>query len=149
MAVWHVVHPRPQLRRLFGRCVTQWMLTLLAWARYTDRPSRGRYRAALVCFGLGLMAKPMLVSLPIILFLLDLWPLGRLAGKSDPKRVPLDSSEAADCSAETGASAASAGSSRALAALGERDRRQHRAIPQQDSACARRAASASPRLPAS
>ena len=33
----------------------------------------------LVCFSLGLMAKPMLVTLPVVLLLLDYWPLGRLS----------------------------------------------------------------------
>lgn len=51
--------------------------TLLAHARYARRPS-GR-RLALVCLlgALGLMAKPMLVTLPCVLLLVDLWPLGR------------------------------------------------------------------------
>jgi hypothetical protein len=55
-----------------------WLLTILAYARYADRPSAGRYALAVVLFAAGLAAKPMLVTLPFILLLLDYWPLGRI-----------------------------------------------------------------------
>jgi len=55
------------------------LLTLAAYAGYTNRPSVFRYIAALATFALGLMAKPMLVTLPFVLLLLDYWPLDRLA----------------------------------------------------------------------
>jgi protein O-mannosyl-transferase len=55
------------------------MLTLLAWLRYLRRPGIGRYLATALVFMLGLMAKPMLVTLPLVLLLLDGWPLGRFA----------------------------------------------------------------------
>jgi tetratricopeptide (TPR) repeat protein len=54
-----------------------WMLTLWAYASYAAKPSRSRYALALVLFCLGLMAKQMLVTLPLVLVLLDLWPLRR------------------------------------------------------------------------
>jgi tetratricopeptide (TPR) repeat protein len=54
------------------------MAGLLAYARWVERPGLGRYAALLVCFALGLLAKPMLVTLPFVLVLLDVWPLGRL-----------------------------------------------------------------------
>jgi Flp pilus assembly protein TadD len=54
-----------------------WMLTLLAYTAYVARPGRVRYVLTLIVFVLGLMAKPMLVTLPVVLLLLDLWPLGR------------------------------------------------------------------------
>ena len=54
-----------------------WMLTLWAYAAYTSHPGRVRYILALFMFCLGLMAKPMLVTLPVVLILLDLWPLRR------------------------------------------------------------------------
>ena len=59
-----------------------WMLTLLAYAWYAQRRSVGRYLAVALCLALGLMAKPMLVTLPFVLLLLDYWPLGqrRLGG---------------------------------------------------------------------
>jgi len=53
------------------------LLALLAWARYVERPTRPRYLVSLTAFALGLLAKPMLVTLPILLPLLDVWPLGR------------------------------------------------------------------------
>jgi len=54
-----------------------WMLTLWGYALYVRRPSGGRYAAVLFLFALGLAAKPMLVTLPFVLLLLDVWPLGR------------------------------------------------------------------------
>jgi protein O-mannosyl-transferase len=55
------------------------MLTLWFYARYAERPSLGRYLLVLASFALGLTAKPMLVTLPFVLLLLDYWPLRRLA----------------------------------------------------------------------
>jgi len=57
-----------------------WMLLLVAYLAYVRRPAASRYVAVLVLFGLGLMAKPMLVTAPLVLLLLDYWPLGRVAG---------------------------------------------------------------------
>ncbi|MBN2124387.1 MAG: tetratricopeptide repeat protein [Deltaproteobacteria bacterium] len=54
-----------------------WMLTIWAYHRYVDGPRAGRYLLTLLFFTLGLMAKPMLVTLPFVLLLLDYWPLGR------------------------------------------------------------------------
>jgi len=56
------------------------LLTLAAYAGYVRRPSAFRYAAALLLFALGLMAKPMLVTLPFVLLLLDYWPLNRFEG---------------------------------------------------------------------
>jgi Tfp pilus assembly protein PilF len=56
-----------------------WMLTVGAYLWYVERPSLGRYAAVSALFALGLMAKPMLVTLPFVLLLLDWWPLGRVA----------------------------------------------------------------------
>jgi tetratricopeptide (TPR) repeat protein len=53
------------------------MLTLLAYLHYTRAPSIGRYLTVALAVGLGLMSKPMLVTLPFVLLLLDYWPLGR------------------------------------------------------------------------
>ena len=55
-----------------------WILTIGAYVRYVNRPGAGRYATVIVCFVLGLAAKPMLVTLPLVLLLLDYWPLGRL-----------------------------------------------------------------------
>lgn len=54
-----------------------WMLTLWAYVRYVERPGVGRYLWIALFFTLGLMAKPMIVTLPLVLLLLDFWPLGR------------------------------------------------------------------------
>ena len=53
------------------------MLTLLAYLHYTRAPSIGRYLTVALALALGLMSKPMLVTLPFVLLLLDYWPLGR------------------------------------------------------------------------
>jgi protein O-mannosyl-transferase len=55
-----------------------WLLTLWAYLAYVRRPGAGRYALVLLGLLLGLMAKPMLVTLPCVLLLLDYWPLGRL-----------------------------------------------------------------------
>lgn len=54
-----------------------WFLTLWAYVRYTEKPNATRYLLTLASFCLGLMSKPMLVTLPFVLLLLDLWPLRR------------------------------------------------------------------------
>ncbi len=56
-----------------------WLLTMYAYARYVERPGGGRYLLVVASFILGLMAKPMLVTLPFVLLLCDYWPLGRMA----------------------------------------------------------------------
>lgn len=53
------------------------ILTLGAYTAYAARPGVGRYLAVLLLFALGLLAKPMLVTLPFALLLLDYWPLRR------------------------------------------------------------------------
>jgi tetratricopeptide (TPR) repeat protein len=53
------------------------MLTLLAYVRYAERPGVARYLPVFFLLTLGLMAKPMLVTVPFVLLLLDYWPLGR------------------------------------------------------------------------
>jgi Flp pilus assembly protein TadD len=54
------------------------MLTLAAYVGYVKRPSVFRYLITLAFFVIGLLAKPMLVTLPFLLLLLDYWPLNRL-----------------------------------------------------------------------
>jgi tetratricopeptide (TPR) repeat protein len=54
-----------------------WMLTILAYLRWARQPRTGRYLAVAAAFTLGLLSKPMLVTLPFVLLLLDVWPLGR------------------------------------------------------------------------
>jgi tetratricopeptide (TPR) repeat protein len=54
-----------------------WLLTMIAYVHYTKKQKIEWYAAAIVFFTLGLLAKPMLVSLPIVLLLIDYWPLER------------------------------------------------------------------------
>ncbi|MBI5071133.1 MAG: tetratricopeptide repeat protein [Deltaproteobacteria bacterium] len=65
------------------------LLLLVAWVRYAEGRRRGWYLAALGLLALGLMAKPMLVTAPALLLLLDAWPLGRTAPPEAGGRRPL------------------------------------------------------------
>jgi protein O-mannosyl-transferase len=56
-----------------------WLLTMWAYVRYVKNPKLKWYLISLVLFALGLMAKPMLVTLPFVLLLLDYWPLDRIS----------------------------------------------------------------------
>jgi protein O-mannosyl-transferase len=53
------------------------MLVLLSYERYVRRRGAGRYLLVVLCFALGLLSKSMLVTVPFVLLLLDIWPLGR------------------------------------------------------------------------
>ena len=55
-----------------------WFLTMAAYLHYTRKPKAFSYLLTLVLFAAGLMSKPMLVTLPFVLLLLDYWPLNRL-----------------------------------------------------------------------
>jgi Flp pilus assembly protein TadD len=69
-----------------------WLLTLHAYVSYARRPSTGRYALTAAAFAAGLLAKPMLVTLPVVLLLLDFWPLGRLVRPVRPvilEKLPL------------------------------------------------------------
>jgi len=68
------------LSALFG------LLALWYFSRYVRRRSILCYLAALVAFSLSLMAKPMLVTLPFLLLLLDYWPMNRYAARSSAGR---------------------------------------------------------------
>lgn len=63
------------------------MLTLGAYVRYVRKPSVGRYLTGALFFALGLMSKPMLVTLPFVLLLLDYWPLGRIRASGSPNAM--------------------------------------------------------------
>jgi Tfp pilus assembly protein PilF len=58
-----------------------WFLTMLGYAAWTRRPGTLRYLIVCVSFTAGLLSKPMLVTLPCVLLLFDLWPLGRWTGR--------------------------------------------------------------------
>src|SRR6266568_2411094 len=55
------------------------LLSLIAYTCYAKAPSRSRYAWVAITLALGLLAKPMLVTWPFLMLLLDYWPLGRLA----------------------------------------------------------------------
>lgn len=58
-----------------------WMLTLCLYVYYTEKPAAVRYLLVLFSFILALFSKPMVVTLPLIMILLDYWPLGRFDSK--------------------------------------------------------------------
>jgi protein O-mannosyl-transferase len=64
-----------------------WMLTTLAYVRYSRRPGAVRYFLVLVLFVWGLMSKAMLVTLPFVLLLMDYWPLDRLQENAQTSRA--------------------------------------------------------------
>jgi len=74
-----------------------WMLTLCLYVYYTEKPVTKRYLLVVFCFVLALMSKPMVVTLPVILLLLDYWPLGRLGSQKivtkDPEIISVASSK--------------------------------------------------------
>jgi tetratricopeptide (TPR) repeat protein len=64
------------------------LLAIAAYRRWAARPDRARYALVAVTLAAGLMSKPMLVTLPCVLVLLDIWPLGRLAGLGPARPAP-------------------------------------------------------------
>jgi len=65
-----------------------WLLTIWAYFRYATKATVGKYLLVLFLFALGLMAKPMLVTLPFVLLMLDYWPLKRI--QTSKERAPLE-----------------------------------------------------------
>ncbi len=68
-----------------------WILATGAYVRYVAKPRVSRYMLVVLALALGLMAKPMVVTLPFTFLLLDYWPLGRMAPE-DPARAGLPGS---------------------------------------------------------
>ena len=76
-----------------------WMLSIWVYAWYTEKPGIGRYGLLLFVFMLGIMSKPMLVTLPFVLLVMDHWPLnrfsvgrpatGRFFGRPVREKIPL------------------------------------------------------------
>lgn len=64
-----------------------WMLTMAAYVLYVEHPRFRSYLAVLLFLVLGLMAKPMLVTLPFVLLLLDFWPLRRIEEKEPAREI--------------------------------------------------------------
>jgi protein O-mannosyl-transferase len=63
-------------KNLLSACF--WLLTMLAYVRYTQSPRATTYLPIVLLYACGLMCKPVLVTLPLVLLLLDYWPLRRL-----------------------------------------------------------------------
>jgi tetratricopeptide (TPR) repeat protein len=75
-----------------------WLLTILAYVRYVENHSLWRYLTVLALFVLGLMAKPMLVTVPFVLLLLDFWPLQRkISYRPLVEKIPLFICSIASC----------------------------------------------------
>ena len=101
VAIFFAIHPLQvdtvawvtERKNVLSTCF--WFLTLLAYLRYSEAVTAkkankvGFYFLTLLLFTLGLMCKPMLVTLPCVLLLLDFWPLGRvtLEGESLSRRT--------------------------------------------------------------
>jgi protein O-mannosyl-transferase len=68
-------------------CTLFFLLAIAAYGWYTRRPSLGRYLLVGLAFGLGLCSKPMVITLPFVLLLLDFWPLRRVEGFRSPNPV--------------------------------------------------------------
>jgi len=65
-----------------------WMLTMGAYSYYVEQKAAQRYAFVVLFFILGLMSKPMLVTLPFVLLLLDFWPLQRFTEAIPAPRIP-------------------------------------------------------------
>ncbi|HOI56417.1 MAG TPA: tetratricopeptide repeat protein [Phycisphaerae bacterium] len=70
-------------------CGTFTFLALWAYAVYAERPSLRRYLLVAAALAAALMSKPMAVTVPFVLLLLDYWPLGRLSWRSAVEKLPL------------------------------------------------------------
>ena len=65
------------------------MATLYAYAHYVEGPKLSKYFLCLILFVLALMSKPMMITLPCVLLLLDYWPLGRWQKVLTPHSLPV------------------------------------------------------------
>lgn len=80
-------------------------LTIAAYLRYAQKPKLRRYAVVVILFGAGLLSKPMLVTLPFVLMLLDFWPIGRFEQAKGPvwlrrtfiEKIPLLIMSAVSC----------------------------------------------------
>ena len=69
-------------------CTMFFLLTLWAYGWYARKPHWARYLAVVALFAAGLASKPMVITLPFVLLLLDYWPLGRVRGAKADKTQP-------------------------------------------------------------
>jgi tetratricopeptide (TPR) repeat protein len=69
-------------------CTLFFFLTLWAYGWYAIKPGWKRYLAVAALFAAGLASKPMVITLPFVLLLLDYWPLARVQGRDDKNKTP-------------------------------------------------------------
>lgn len=69
-------------------CTLFFFLTLWAYGWYAKKPDWKRYLLVAALFAAGLASKPMVITLPFVLLLLDYWPLGRVQGSGDKNKTP-------------------------------------------------------------
>ena len=69
-------------------CGFFWALAMLAYARHAERPTSRRYALVALFMAMGLMSKPMIVTFPFVLLLLDVWPLERAGAGSTTRLAP-------------------------------------------------------------
>jgi protein O-mannosyl-transferase len=69
-------------------CTLFWILSMLAYAGYVFYGNKKYYVLLIILFVLGLISKPMIVTLPFVLLLLDFWPLSRFQSKDDKSQMP-------------------------------------------------------------
>ncbi len=81
-----------------------WMLTMGAYVHYVEHPRFRSWLAVFAFFALGLMAKPMLVTLPFVLLLLDYWPLQRFEQKTPAREIPVEINKPAPANKRKGES---------------------------------------------
>ena len=75
-----------------------WMLTMGAYIHYVEHPRLKNYLAVFTFLALGLMAKPMLVTLPFVLLLLDYWPLQRFEqNRTSAQEIPAEMNKPCIC----------------------------------------------------
>lgn len=72
-----------------------WMLTMWGYGHYIEQPTLKRYLLLLLSFTAGLLSKPMLVTLPFVLLLLDYWPLRRFRFEKTNVRPKLQETQSA------------------------------------------------------
>lgn len=83
---WHPLHVESVAwvaERKDVLCALFWFFGLWCYADYAESPSRRRFGTVAVCLSLGLMSKPMIITFPFLLLLLDVWPLRRLEFQGD------------------------------------------------------------------
>src|SRR5258708_11549564 len=78
-------------------CMLFFLLALAAYGSYVRRPGVVRYLLVAILFAMGLMSKPMVITLPFVLLLLDYWPLRRFAWGQPLSSVTAESGSAAAC----------------------------------------------------